>query len=145
MTVPARINLVTLGVADVEASAAFYERLGWHRSSASVPGAVAFFPLAGTVLGLFGHADFAAEVHRPAGDLPGYRGQSLAINTSSEDEADAVIAAAVAAGATLVKAAERADWGGWSGYFADADGHLWEVAYNPGWPLGPHGEAILPE
>jgi catechol 2,3-dioxygenase-like lactoylglutathione lyase family enzyme len=145
--IPARINLVTLGVADVEASAAFYERLGWHRSSGSVAGAVAFFDLNGVVLGLFGAADLAADAHvtgPPAADA-GFRGQSLAINLPSEPEVDAALAAAVAAGATLLKPAERADWGGWSGYFADPDGHAWEVAYNSGFPLDGAGRVLLPE
>jgi catechol 2,3-dioxygenase-like lactoylglutathione lyase family enzyme len=145
MTVPARINLVTLGVADVEAAAAFYERLGWRRSSASVPGGVAFFALGGAVLGLFGSADLAADARLPYADPPAFRGQSLAINLPNEAEVDAAITAAVAAGGTLLKAAERADWGGWSGYFADPDGHAWEVAYNPGWPLDGDGRVLLPD
>lgn len=146
MTVPARINLVTLGVADVAASTAFYERLGWRASSASVPGVVTFFDLNGVLLGLFGAADLAADAHAGAAPAPsGFRGQSLAINMPSEPEVDAVLAAAVEAGATLLKAAERADWGGWSGYFADPDGHAWEVAYNSGFPLDAAGRVVLPE
>ena len=145
MTIPARINLVTLGVADVEAAAAFYERLGWHRSSGSVPGVVAFFDLNGVVLGLFGAADLAADARVAPGPAGAFRGQSLAINLPSEAEVDTALAAAEAAGATLLKPAERADWGGWSGYFADPDGHAWEVAYNAGFPLDDSGRVLLPE
>jgi catechol 2,3-dioxygenase-like lactoylglutathione lyase family enzyme len=145
MTVPSRVNLVTLGVADVEAAATFYERLGWHRSSASVPGDIAFFALGPVVLGLFGWSDQAKDAGLPEA-VPGpFRGFALSINMASEAEVDAVIAAAVEAGGTLLKPAVRAEWGGWSGYFTDPDGNPWEVAFNPGWPLRDDGSVALPD
>lgn len=140
---PPRINLVTLGVADVAASAAFYERLGLKRSSASQE-AVVFFRLGPVVLGLFGRADLAADAGVP--DTPaGFSGITLAHNVGSPAEVAAVIDAAVAAGARLVKPPEKVFWGGFSGYFADPDGHLWEVAHNPFWPLDAAGAVVLPE
>ena len=145
MTVPARVNLVTLGVSDVEAAAAFYERLDWRRSSASVPGEIAFFTLGPVVLGLFGWSDQAKDAGLPE-SVPGvFRGFALSINMASEAEVDAVIAAAVEAGGTLLKPAVRAEWGGWSGYFTDPDGNAWEVAFNPGWPLRDDGSVALPD
>ena len=135
MTVPARTSLVTLGVADVERAAAFYERLGWARSSASVAGEVAFFPTSGAVVALWSAASLAADAHLPVEPPAPFRGVALAINVESAEEVDRVLAVATGAGATLLKPGTRADWGGYSGYFADPDGNAWEVAHNPGWPL----------
>lgn len=135
MTVPARTSLVTLGVADVERAAAFYERLGWARSAASVPGVVAFVPTNGAVLGLWSATELAADLNLAGGEPGAFRGVAIAINVESEAEVDRVLAEAEAAGATIRKPGTRADWGGYSGYFADPDGHAWEVAFNPGWPL----------
>lgn len=138
-----RINLVTLGVADVQASAAFYERLGLRRSAQSQPG-VAFFQLGAVVLGLFGRADLAADAS--VDDTPpGFSGVTLAHNVGSPEEVRAVIAAAVAEGARLVKVPEAVFLGGFSGYFADPDGHLWEVAHNPFWPIDDTGAVHLPD
>jgi catechol 2,3-dioxygenase-like lactoylglutathione lyase family enzyme len=143
--IPARTSLVTLGVADVERAAEFYERLGWSRSPASVPGVVAFFATTGAVVALWGWAELAADAGYPAvGGPPAFRGVALAVNLGSEAEVDEALNAALAAGGTLRKAGTRADWGGYSGYFADPDGHLWEVAYNPGWPLDDDGRVVLP-
>lgn len=138
-----RINLVTLGVADVQASTAFYERLGLRRSAQSQP-SVAFFQLGAVVLGLFGRADLAADAG-VADTPPGFSGVTLAHNVGSPEEVRAVIAEAVAAGARLVKEPEAVFWGGFSGYFADPDGHLWEVAHNPFWPIDETGAVHLPD
>jgi hypothetical protein len=146
------VSLVTLGVRDVEAAAAFYERLGWTRSNASVPGDVAFFATTtGTAVALWGDADLAADAARtrpagPAGaaDPAAFRGVSLAMNLGSPAEVDAVLDAARAAGATVTKPAVATEWGGYSGYFADPDGHAWEVAHNPHWPLDAEGRVTLP-
>lgn len=135
MTVPARTSLVTLGVADVEAAAAFYERLGWTRSPASVAGEIAFFATSGAVIGLWSQESLAAEAGLPYTPPAACRGVVLAINVESEAEVDRVLAYAVDAGATALQPAHRMDWGGYSGYFADPDGNAWEVAFNPGWPL----------
>ncbi len=138
-----RINLVTLGVADVARSRGFYERLGFHASSASNE-SVAFFDANGVALGLFGHAALAADAHVEASPPQAFRGLSFAWNAASEAEVDDIIAHAVAAGARLVKPPQKVFWGGYSGYFADPDGHLWEVAHNPFFPLDPEGHIQLP-
>jgi uncharacterized protein len=143
MTIPARISLVTLGVSDVTRSTQFYAGLGWPLSSSSVPGQVSFFRTAGGLLGLFGVDDLAADAHQPEVGPSGFRGVSLAINCASRDEVDEAFRTAEAAGATIIKPAEATDWGGYSGYFADPDGHAWEIAHNPGWPLGDDGLPVL--
>jgi catechol 2,3-dioxygenase-like lactoylglutathione lyase family enzyme len=143
MTVPARITLVTLGVADVARSTAFYEALGWRRSGASNDD-VSFFHTAGPVLAVWGRTSLADDAAVPvAGD--GFRGVAVAINMESPEVVDAALAAWVAAGGTVSKAPEHTDWGGYSGYVADPDGHLWEFAHNPGFPLRPDGTVELPQ
>jgi hypothetical protein len=142
MAMEPRLTLVTLGVADVARSKAFYEALGFVASGFENPD-VAFYEAGGVVLALFGrHA--LAEDAGVTDDGRGFRGVSLAHNTRSEAEVDAVLAHAVASGATLIKPGQRVFWGGYSGYFADPDGHLWEVAYNPGFPLDAAGRLQLP-
>ncbi|MHA7970653.1 VOC family protein [Rhizobium sp. CAU 1783] len=143
MSLDRRISLITLGVADVAVSTAFYERLGWKRSTASQD-AVTFIQLKGTVLALFGRQALAEDAGVDAGK-PGFSGVTLAHNVSSPTGVDAVVKFAVSCGATLVKAPEKVFWGGYSGYFADPDGHLWEVAHNPFFPLDEHGHVVLPD
>jgi predicted lactoylglutathione lyase len=146
MTVPPVISLVTLGVRDVEASTRFYEQLGFPRSSASVDGDVSFFHTAGGLLAIWGDEDLQHDAD--AGELvqPGtFRGVALAINVDSEQAVDAALAAAEKAGARIVKPATATEWGGYQGYFTDPDEHYWEVAYNPGWPLGENGLPSLPK
>jgi len=145
MTVPARVSLVTLGVSDVARSTAFYEALGWKRSSASVEGDVSFFATADCVFALWSFEALAADAGVPVGSVPNVGGVALAINVEREADVDRVLAEAVAAGGELRRPAERPEWGGYNGYFADPDGHLWEIAYNPGFPLDEHGSVILPE
>ena len=140
---PQRVTLITLGVADLAAARAFYERLGWVEHGASQPG-VAFFQMNGAVLGLFGLADLAADQGRPGAAL-GTGAVTLAQNFTTETEVDAAFAASLAAGATALKAPEKVFWGGYSGYWADPDGHVWEVAMNPFWPLAADGSLTLPE
>lgn len=138
----AHLSLVTLGVADLGRATAFYEALGWRRSSASVAGTVTFFH--GTpVLALFGREDLAADARLATPPQDGSGRQALAMNLATQDEVDHVIALAETNGATVCKRAEHADWGGYSGYFLDLDGHLWEVAHNPGFTLGPDGSVRL--
>jgi catechol 2,3-dioxygenase-like lactoylglutathione lyase family enzyme len=144
MTVPARVSLLTLGVAEVARATAFYQALGWPLSSASISGDVSFFKLSNTVLALWGQDDLAVEASASPGPVSPFRGVALAINVDSPDEVEAALAAAVAAGGELRTPGHPTDWGGYNGYFADPDGHLWEVAHNPGWPLGPDGLPILP-
>ncbi|WP_193175389.1 VOC family protein [Oricola nitratireducens] len=138
-----RISMVTLGVADVAASTAFYEKLGFVKSSASQE-AVSFFRLKGTLLGLFGRAALAADA-TVEDTKPGFSGVTLAHNLASEAEVDAAFAHALSCGATPVKKPEKVFWGGYSGYFADPDGHLWEVAYNPFMANDEDGFMQLPE
>lgn len=138
-----RINIVTLGVADIAASRAFYQRLGLPASPAGNDD-VAFFDANGTVLGLYGHEPLARDAGMPARDMPDFRGVSLAWNAVDEAEVDAIMAHAVTCGARLVKPPEKVFWGGYSGYFADPDGHLWEVAFNPFFPLDSEGRIALP-
>lgn len=139
--VPARISLVTLGVADVAASTAFYTALGWTLSSASVPGDVSFVTTVGVTLALWGRGDLAAE----SGAEPGTPGSAtLAINLEGRAEVDAAVQAWVSAGGRLVRAPAETEWGGYNGYVADLDGHLWEFAHNPFWPLDERGLPILP-
>lgn len=138
-----RISLITLGVSDVQASAAFYERLDWKRSSQSQD-AVVFFNAGGVVFGLYGREALAEDAGIPA-DGNGFRGVSLAHNLGSPEEVDAALAEASKAGAKIVKPAVKSFWGGYSGYFADPDGHLWEVAHNPFWPLDEAGKVLLPD
>lgn len=139
---PQRVTLVTLGVADLAAVRAFYARLGWaeHRESQAC---VAFFQMHGQALALFGRDDLAADQGRPGAAL-GTGGVTLAQNFATEAEVDAAFAAALAAGATALKAPQKAEWGGYSGYWADPDGHVWEVAMNPFWPLADDGSLTLP-
>lgn len=143
MTFDPRITMVTLGVADVAASTAFYEKLGFHKSSASQE-SVTFLKLKGTALGLFGRADLAKDANVDD-SAPGFSGVTLAYNLSSEAEVDAAFAHALACGATATKKPEKVFWGGYSGYFADPDGHVWELAMNPYWPLNEDGSLTLPE
>jgi uncharacterized protein len=147
-TVPAVVSLVTLGVRDVAASTGFYLALGFELSSASVAGEVSFFQTAGSLLAVWGEealrADSRAEVCPPAGAFPAFRGVALAINVESRAAVDAALETARTAGAQVMKPAGPTDWGGYEGYFADPDGHLWEIAHNPGWPLGADGLPQLP-
>ncbi len=130
-----RISMITLGVRDLAASIQFYEKgLGLPRVEWS-PG-VAFFNLNGTWLSLFGREALAEDATVPA-EGSGFRGISLSHNLASEAEVDRQMEEALAAGATLVKPPQKVFWGGYSGYFADPDGHLWELAHNPFAWVGP--------
>lgn len=138
-----RISLVTLGVADVARSRGFYERLGLKASTAGNEG-VAFFQMGGMVLALWGRGDLAQDAGLPEPG-PGFGGVALAHNVRRRDEVDAVLAEAARAGGRILKRAEDAFWGGYSGYFADPDGHPWEVAWNPHFAIGPDGSLRLPD
>jgi len=138
-----RLNFVTLGVADVAAARRFYEMLGFTASPASQD-TVTFFDAGGVVLALWGRGELAKDASVRA-EGSGFSGFALAHNVASEAEVDAVLAAAVVAGAKLVRAAQKVFWGGYTGYFEDPDGHLWEVAYNPFMPLDENGHVTLPK
>ena len=139
---PQRVTLITLGVDDLDRARDFYARLGWTPTR-EVAGEVAFYQMHGTVLGLFGRAALAADQGRPGAAL-GTGAMTLAQNFPTEAEVDAAFARALAAGATSLKTPEKVFWGGYSGYVADPDGHVWESAMNPSWPLQPDGSLILP-
>jgi hypothetical protein len=145
MPVKPAVSLVTLGVRDVAASTRFYEALGFPLSSGSVPGEVSFFRTAGGLLGLYGADNLADDAQLPRVGSDGFRGFTLAINLASQQEVDAAIAAAEAAGARVIKPAQPTEWGGYHAYFADPDGHAWEDAHNPFWPLDERGLPVLPE
>lgn len=127
--------MITLGVRDLAAAVQFYEQgLGFPRMES--PPEVAFFTLNGTWLGLYGREALAEDAIVPA-QGEGFEGFALAHNVHSEKEVDEVIAQALQAGAKLVKKPQKVFWGGYSGYFKDLDGHLWEVAHNPLFWVGP--------
>ena len=138
------ISLVTLGARDVEGLTRFYGALGWRPSAASVEGVVTFFHSGGAVLSIFGREDLASEARIEDGGAA-FGGIALAHNVASREQVDAVLAEVAIAGGTVTKPAEDTPWGGYSGYFADPEGHPWEVAWNPGFPLDAEGRVTLPE
>ena len=133
-----RISMITLGVRDLAAAVKFYEAgLGFPRMES--PPEVAFFTLNGSWLGLYSRNALAEDATVPP-EGNGFEGFTLSHNVSSEEEVEKVMGQALAAGATLVKTAQKAFWGGYSGYFKDPDGHLWEIAHNPHFWVGPRDD-----
>ncbi|MBA4057470.1 MAG: glyoxalase [Marivirga sp.] len=138
-----KLNLITLGVNDFQKSIDFYEKgLGWKRSSASVE-ELALFPLGGIVLALHPRAALAEDATVPPVGS-GFSGLTISYNAKSEKEVDEVLNKVKTIGATIVKPAQKVYWGGYSGYFKDPDGHLFEVAYNPFWELDENDNIKLP-
>lgn len=137
-----RLSLITLGVADVARSRRFYEAFGWRASGASQED-VTFFQLGGIALSLWGRAELARDAEVPDGG--GFGGVALAHNARTRAEVDAILVEAREAGARILKAARATSWGGYAGYFADPDGHWWEVAWNPHFPLRSDGSLQLPD
>ncbi|MEO5373862.1 MAG: VOC family protein [Alphaproteobacteria bacterium] len=139
-----RLSIVTLGVADLERSRRFYEAgLGWTASPASQDG-VTFYQVGGMVLALYPRSALAEDMGADGTPARGFAGLTLGYNTRSREEACAVLASAAAAGGTIIKPAADTFWGGHGGYFADLDGHAWEVSFNPFWPLLADGSVQLP-
>ena len=138
-----RVSLITLGVADIARATAFYERLGWKASTASVPGEVTFFRAGGMAVGLWGRSNLASDTRQEDTGAT-FSGVALAYNTRSREEVDAVLAEAVAAGGRVLRPTEVPPWGGATGYFADLDGHAWEVAWNPSFPIAEDGTIRIP-
>ena len=135
-----RISLITLGVADLARSRTFYEEgLGWR--PADTPEGVVFYQLPGMAFALFGRDDLAEDARTPIDGT--FSGVTLACNQRSEADVDRVLAEAESASARILKPAQRVFWGGYSGYFSDPDGHVWEVAFNPGWLLADDGTLTL--
>jgi catechol 2,3-dioxygenase-like lactoylglutathione lyase family enzyme len=136
-----RVSLITLGVADVARSRAFYEALGWATSAE--PGSdVVFFQAGGMIVALWSRAQLAEDT--AVTDRGGWGGMALAHNVRSPVEVDAVLAEADAAGATVARTGAETFWGGYSGVFVDPDGHAWEIAHNPFWVLAENGSVSLP-
>ncbi|MEO6473451.1 MAG: VOC family protein [Aeromicrobium sp.] len=136
-----RLSLVTLGVADLARARAFYEDgLGWTKGNSEEE--VAFYQLNGLVFALWTRADLAEDANITDTGAT-FSGMALAFNTRSQDEVDELLAQAKTAGGTILKPAQEVFWGGYSGYFADPDGHAWEVAWNPGWAIDETGHISL--
>jgi uncharacterized protein len=138
-----RINYITLGVADLARARAFYEKLGFHASSAS-QGDIVFFQLGAVTLSIFPREELAKDIGVSA-EGGGFSGVTLAHNVATKEEVAVLLAEAEAAGGRIVKPAQDVFWGGHSGYFSDPDGHLWEVAHNPFVTIGPDGVIALPD
>jgi hypothetical protein len=135
-----RVSLVTLGVRDLRRARAFYEALGW-KTNAAAEDDVVFFQAGGMIVALWGRDQLAEDTG--VEDAGGWGGITLAYNARSPGEVDAVIAGAEAAGGTILRAGAETFWGGYSGAFADSEGHAWEVAHNPHWTIGEDGSVSL--
>ena len=138
-----RISLITLGVKDLSRSTAFFESLGWKRSVKDAPG-ISFFQCGSMAFGLFPREELAKDAGVPESGS-GFEGFSLAYNARSKKEVDQVLKKVQSLGAEIVKPAEDVFWGGYSGYFRDLDGHLWEVAWNPDFEIDESGAVKLPD
>ncbi len=138
-----RISIITLGVADLNRSRAFYERLGWRKSMTKAEGVV-FFQAGGMALALFPRHELAKDANITDYGQ-GFNGIALAYNARKREEVGSVLSEAKAAGATIVKPAQEAFWGGYSGYFSDPDGFLWEVAWNLSFPMAADGSIQIPD
>ncbi len=140
-----RFTIITLGVADLPKSRRFYaDGLGWTPSSFGGDN-ITFFQVGAYVLGLFPRDELAKDMGLSETPAPQTGGMAIAYNARSKEEVDQVLKQAVAAGGTLMKAAEDVFWGGYSGYFHDLDGHAWEVAFNPHWPISEEGAVSIPK
>jgi catechol 2,3-dioxygenase-like lactoylglutathione lyase family enzyme len=137
-----KLNLVTLGVDDFERSLEFYEKgLGWKRSPKSLAG-LALFPLGGITLALYSRKELADDATLTYQETE-FSGLTLSYNAKSEKEVDDVLKKVKALGASIIKPAQKVFWGGYSGYFKDLDGYVFEVAYNPFWELDENDNLIL--
>ncbi len=144
--VPANMTIVTLGVTDLDRSVRFYSDLGWERRGNLADG-ITWFRTSGSWLGLFGYDALAEDAQVPAtphADLPPYRAVTLAVNLSSTAEVDAAFAHVESVGGRIVKPPATTPWGGYSGYFADPDGHLWEIAHAPFFVVDEDGRIDIP-
>jgi catechol 2,3-dioxygenase-like lactoylglutathione lyase family enzyme len=137
-----RVSIVTLGVADVARARAFYERLGWRGQEIQE---TVFFQAGGMALVLWGRGRLAEDSGVDDQGTDGFGGVVLAHNVRSRAEVDEVLRTAADAGAMVTRVAGETFYGGYAGCFADLDGHLWEIAHNPGFPLGPDGAITIPD
>jgi catechol 2,3-dioxygenase-like lactoylglutathione lyase family enzyme len=139
----ARISIITLGVEDLERSYQFYTKLGLPSSKTPEDGII-FFKTGGVCLALYPIQALAEDVNPDfTAAKKGFSGVTLAHNTRSREEVDALLELAVSAGATLEKPAQDVFWGGYSGYFSDPDGYLWEVAYGDCWEFNDDGSLVI--
>ena len=146
MALSPRLTVVTLGVRDFNASLEFYETLGFERKFRSAGEAIAFLDAGGVVVALWSWDLLAEDAALPAGPPPAaFRGSTLAWNCASPGEVDAAFARAVAAGAKPPRKPEKTSYGGYRGYFADPDGHAWEVVQAPGFAFADDGGLALPD
>jgi len=140
----ANVTLITLTVADIAKATRFYESLGFVKSKSGSQEQVSFFRAGGIVLSLWDGKEQIQDAK--AGTLwDGNGGIVVAQNVASAAEVDAVLAKAKSAGARILKPGTKTFWGGYNGYYADPDGHLWEIAHNPHWQLDGDGQLELPE
>jgi uncharacterized protein len=139
-----RLSLITLGVADFARATVFYEALGWKRSLKKAEGVV-FFQLGGIGLSLWSQESLAEDAGVPPRTSGDFRGIALAYNVRERHEVDEIVAAVQAAGGTITKAPEEKFWGGYGAYVADPEGHAWEIAWNPAFPIAADGTISLPE
>jgi uncharacterized protein len=144
-----RVSLITLGVADLPRARAFYERLGWHGQEVEQ---TVFFQTGGSAVVLWSRAALAEDcgiaetgTGRSAAAPDGFGGLALALNVRSRGEVDEALAVATSAGARITRPAGETFYGGYAGCFTDPDGHVWEIAYNPGFPIGPDGSITIPD
>lgn len=138
MAIPARMTVATLGVSDLARSTKFYQLLGWELAPGS-SSEISFFRTAGGVLALYPFDLLASDAKLPATRGSGFGGVTLAINVERADDVQPGLDTAKSAGATILKPATKAEWGGVSGYFADPDGYPWEVVWAPGFKFKPDG------
>lgn len=134
-----RISIITLGVADLKKAKAFYDALGWKVASDETVEEIVAYDLQTMALALYPWEKLAADAQVTA-ERSGYSSFSIAHNLSTEEEVSELLSKIPEAGGTILKPATKAFWGGFSGCFADPDGHIWEIAYNPFAKLGPNGE-----
>jgi uncharacterized protein len=137
-----RISLVTLGVADLARATAFYERLGWRGQELEQ---TVFFQAGAMAVVLWGRDQVAADAGITDDTTDGFGGMTLAHNVRSRDEVDEIMRQAADAGAGMTRPAQETFYGGYAGFFTDPDGHVWEVAYNPSFPLDRDGAITIPD
>lgn len=137
-----RISLITLGVLDLARAKAFYEALGWHGQELEE---TVFFQAGGMAIVLWGRRKLAEDGRIDDFDPGGFGGVAVAQNVRSREEVDQVLEDVQRAGGRVTQEAHETFYGGYAGYFADLDGHVWEIAYNPGFTLAEDGSLILPD